>query len=720
MIRSWGVLALVLLCIGAALGAYTAQERKQLTRAEQERLSAVVNILDANVSDELKSVSVMLEAVRDDIPGLWELPDGLQRLNHRLALVSKAVPVVRTMVYVDANGDLLASSVPELIGKNFKGSERYQAIKIGQNPKAIYISPPYTTPMGNYTVSVGKVLLDRKGQFAGYLLAVLDPVFFMNRMRSLLYASDMRISIAHGDGKVVYSTQSEPDIRGVDLHAVADSPFSEHMASGRQGSFITHRATVSDTNTRYIALRTINPNNIADKVLVVAGSRDTTAVLAPWRRHALERTLIFVATLVAAILVQLMLSRRQHAISALREAKQQQEIRAQHELNESNARFRGYFQNMAVGAVQLGADGCYELANDRYCEMTGYTREELLGGMHPADITHPDDVEREKALFTEFWTNPNVDLDLEKRMVTKGGAVIWVHVTAHGVRNADGTMKFTTGVIEDVTGRKKLISDLEEAKLAAEEASRAKSLFLGKISHEMRTPLHQITGFASLFRRDVLSDKQTQRLSLLETASKRLESVISSILTLVNLESGTTSLKLRPVSLQKLKNETIAMFGERAAKKQLILQSDDVPLPEPLLGDANHLRTILSSYIDNAITYSEQGIVKVNISCVREDSGSALIRIAVSDEGKGIAPEHLTRLFTNFEQVDNSFTRQYGGTGVGLSIVKKLAKLMGGDAGCESDVGRGSTFWVTLLMPKQFSEEDGSVCEVPDKHDFQI
>lgn len=242
--------------------------------------------------------------------------------------------------------------------------------------------------------------------------------------------------------------------------------------------------------------------------------------------------------------------------------------------------------------------------------------------------------------------------------------------------------------------------ELNAAKVAAEVANRAKTLFLGNMSHEMRTPLHQISGVAGMFLRDTLTEKQKHRLGLLENAVKRLDTVIGGILTLVDIEAGEAEVKLRPLDIALVVSEVIAMNASAAMNKKLLLQTDVASLPSALLGDARHLTTILSCLCGNAITFSDKGTIYVRIKHVAEDTGSITVRIEVQDEGVGIAPENVARLFEHFEQADNSTTRKYGGTGVGLAIVQKLARMMGGDAGCESIEGQGSTFWVTAKLVK--------------------
>lgn len=332
--------------------------------------------------------------------------------------------------------------------------------------------------------------------------------------------------------------------------------------------------------------------------------------------------------------------------------------------------------------------------------MTGYSREEMVGRMKPFDLTHPDDVAKEAAQMREFLGSEGKNLELEKRMIRKDGEVIWFMVSAHAAREPDGTMKFVTAVIQDISQRKRMIAELEEAKNAAEVANRAKTLFLGNMSHEMRTPLHQISGIAGLFRRDPLNDKQLHRLDLLEQATKRMDAVIGGILSLVDLESKSTTVQVASLDVQSMITNAVTLLRQSAETKGLRLEQHIASLPLDLLGDERHFNTILMCFGNNAIAYSEKGQIGIRVSCDSEDAESVMLRIEVQDEGMGIAPENQARLFEHFEQADNSNTRRFGGTGVGLAIVKRLARLMGGDAGCRSVLGEGSTFWATMRVRK--------------------
>ncbi len=242
--------------------------------------------------------------------------------------------------------------------------------------------------------------------------------------------------------------------------------------------------------------------------------------------------------------------------------------------------------------------------------------------------------------------------------------------------------------------------ELVEARDRAERLSQAKSEFLANMSHEIRTPLNVITGMAFLIRRFGLQPEQAVRMDKLEAAGAHLLSTINSILELSRIESGKLELERTDVRPAELVENALDMVRERARVKGLWLESRLCDLPEPLLGDPTRLQQALLNYVNNAVKFTERGSVIVSLRLQKETADAVWVRFDVKDTGVGVAPEAIPRLFGNFEQADSSMTRRYGGSGLGLAITRKFAELMGGEAGLESTVGVGSTFWFTARLHK--------------------
>jgi len=251
-----------------------------------------------------------------------------------------------------------------------------------------------------------------------------------------------------------------------------------------------------------------------------------------------------------------------------------------------------------------------------------------------------------------------------------------------------------------IVTRRRAEVELARAKAAAEAANIAKSAFLANMSHEIRTPLNAITGMAHLIRREGLSPQQSDRLDKLEAAGEHLLGIINTILELSKIEAGKLALQPGPLQLGALFGNVASMLQEQVRAKGLMLRVDLPPLAFGLVGDATRLQQALLNYAGNAVKFTQTGSVTLRARLLDEDAESAHLRFEVVDTGIGIEAETLPRLFSAFEQADNSITRKYGGTGLGLAITRKLAQLMGGDAGAESTLNVGSTFWFSVRLLK--------------------
>jgi PAS domain S-box-containing protein len=237
-------------------------------------------------------------------------------------------------------------------------------------------------------------------------------------------------------------------------------------------------------------------------------------------------------------------------------------------------------------------------------------------------------------------------------------------------------------------------------RIEAESATSAKSNFLANMSHEIRTPLHAIGGMATLIRRESLTANQSERLGKLESASSHLLKLLNDILDLSKVDANMLTMEETPLQLDSIVSSALAMVLDRAHSKQIELTSEIKQAPNSLIGDVTRLQQALLNYITNAIKFTESGRITVGVQCIEDSQESALLRFEVRDTGIGIEPKAIDLLFSDFMQADNSTTRKYGGTGLGLSITRKLARLMGGEAGAISAPGQGSTFWFTARLNK--------------------
>ena len=349
----------------------------------------------------------------------------------------------------------------------------------------------------------------------------------------------------------------------------------------------------------------------------------------------------------------------------------------------------------------VGIDGTVEYLNPAAVALLGYDQNDL------PDIetwwlkAYPDAEYRAEA--QRHW-NEQVQRALttgcpierqEYQVTCKNGSVRTAAIV--GVMLPDGILV----LFDDVTARKRAARELQEAKDAADTANAAKSAFLANMSHEIRTPLNAIIGMSHLIRHDGLTERQSKQLSKLEAAGDHLLETINAVLDLSKIEVGKFTLEVGPISIENVVSNIESIVGERARNNGLKFNTQVPRFNFGLRGDSTRLQQALLNYVGNAIKFTETGSVTVSVECLEETDHDALVRFSVTDTGIGITAEALDRLFLCFEQADNSTTRKYGGTGLGLAITRQLARLMGGDAGAESNLGTGSTFWFTANLPKE-------------------
>jgi len=245
-------------------------------------------------------------------------------------------------------------------------------------------------------------------------------------------------------------------------------------------------------------------------------------------------------------------------------------------------------------------------------------------------------------------------------------------------------------------------AELVVARDAAEAASRAKSTFLANMSHEMRTPMNAIMGMTNLMLRHVDDAQLRDQLGKIDKASRHLLQVINDILDISKIEAERLTLERREFTLGEVVDNLGMLVAHKAEEKGLALQFDlSADLARlPLLGDPLRFGQILLNFAGNAVKFTPHGSITVRFRLLEDDPETALLRCEVTDTGIGISAADQQRLFNAFEQADGSMTRKYGGTGLGLAISRRLARLMGGDAGVASEPGRGSTFWFTARLAK--------------------
>ncbi len=358
-----------------------------------------------------------------------------------------------------------------------------------------------------------------------------------------------------------------------------------------------------------------------------------------------------------------------------------------------------------------------EYVNTAFCQVSGYSRAETLG--QPANFLCAGKTSPE--LLADLATTLKHGNPWKGELINRrkdGSDYVELNLISP-IRQAHGRITHYVAIKEDITEHKRIASELEgyrehlehlvqsrtaellDAKDAAETANRAKSAFLSNMSHEIRTPMNAIIGLTHLLKQQISAPKPAEQLLKISEAAQHLLRILNDILDFSKIEAGNLSLEEISFSLVQVINHTISMLSERAATKNLCLVEDIAPdIPAQLRGDPLRLGQVLLNYVSNAIKFSKHGLITIRARLDGEDERSVLLHLAVEDHGIGLTPAQQARLFQPFSQADNSTTRKYGGTGLGLIIAKRLAVMMEGDVGVESQPGVGSTFWLTARLGK--------------------
>jgi PAS domain S-box-containing protein len=396
-------------------------------------------------------------------------------------------------------------------------------------------------------------------------------------------------------------------------------------------------------------------------------------------------------------------------------------------IRRNEERFRLLSESVPIGIFQADQTGECAYTNMRWQAITGLSLEESLTCQWD-DVLHEADRRTAREKWQEAIAHGNGFVDTF-RLRRTDGEIRWIQLSMNPVCDDSGVTHI--GAIEDITTRKQaedklklsaenlhlaheaqennatrlvqLVNELEEAKTRAEAATKSKTEFLANISHEIRTPMTAILGYADLILEQHVSDTTLREpLQTIKRNGEFLLQIINDILDVSKIEAGKLDLeKLRCSPFQAI-SEVQALMQVRAEEQNLTLAVEyDGPIPETIETDPTRLRQILINLVSNAIKFTAGGSVKIMTRLVQNDKGknasdSVFLAVEVTDSGIGMTPEQIGRLFQPFTQADTSTTRKFGGTGLGLTITKRLAEMLGGNITAESEVGKGSTFRVII------------------------
>lgn len=444
----WAILAVALLTLGGATGFNLYLERARTESREQHRLLTQAQVIQENLEQNLTAVSRVLADLRKDTPHGKASPG----LGERLKLLTDAMPGVRTLLLLDEVGTVSASTRPELEGKNFAYRDYFKTARQNPDPDMLFVSAPFQTALGVYGVNVARTIPGPHGEFAGIIVATLDPAYFRTLMNSVLYAPDMWVAIAHGDGLQVAMVPERDGQVGKNL-AQPGSFFTRHRDSGKETNILTG-VVYATGEERMMALRSIQPTKLRqDKPLVVAVGRDLNVVYAGWRHDLEIQGGLFGLITFGSTLGLYAYQRRQREFA-------RKELEAARALAQSEWKLKTIIETEPECVKVLAADGTLLQMNRAGLQMIEAESDKQVIGHKLTDIVTPE--YRDAFVRLNEKVNQGESGTLEFEIVGLKGTHRWLDTHAVPMRDANEQITGLLGVTRDITARKQADRELKQ------------------------------------------------------------------------------------------------------------------------------------------------------------------------------------------------------------------------------------------------------------------
>ncbi|MGD9173436.1 MAG: PAS domain S-box protein, partial [Desulfobacterales bacterium] len=371
---------------------------------------------------------------------------------------------------------------------------------------------------------------------------------------------------------------------------------------------------------------------------------------------------------------------------------------AEKTLKESEERHRMLLERLPESVVVYDMEGNANYINPAFEKTFGWSRESILG--KKIDFVPPELEAETQLAIKKMLAGGHESMFFETKRLTKTGDILDVQINTAPFHDPSGRKVGNIVILNNITERKRMENELIEAKHAAVEANRAKGDFLANMSHEIRTPMNAVIGMTHLALKTKLTPKQQDYLHKIQSSANSLLGIINDILDFSKIEAGKMDMESVDFNLDEVLDNLGNLVSVKAQEKEdlEVLFATDQNVPRFLVGDPLRLGQVLINLANNAIKFTDAGEIVVSTELIQQSEDKVTLKFAVSDTGIGLTKDQAGKLFQSFTQADTSTTRKYGGTGLGLTISKRLVEMMDGDIRVESEPGQGSTFIFTAIF----------------------
>ncbi len=379
-------------------------------------------------------------------------------------------------------------------------------------------------------------------------------------------------------------------------------------------------------------------------------------------------------------------------------------LRSEKNVQASEARIKKFLESLPLGVYVVSQDGVPFFTNTEAVRILGegivsgnnYSNMRQLYQSYVFGTDEPYPADRRPVARV---LNGESNICIEDVETEKDGVRIPLRINATHIADEEGNIEYAIAVFEDITSVKEAETELRKAKKLAEESSMLKEMFLANMSHEIRTPMNAVIGFTDLLLKRNLNEEEMGYVRIIKTSGENLLRIINDVLDISKIESGLMTFEIHPIDIQALFSSINVMLAQKAKEKNLQLSfKNDSNIPNAILGDPTRLTQIILNLVGNSIKFTQDGSVAISAKLIGREKEEIQIEFSVKDTGIGIPADKLETIFERFTQAEKHTTRKFGGTGLGLNIVKQLVELQGGTITVSSKEGQGSEFKFVLAF----------------------